>query len=198
MPARLFRISFSGELAYEIAVPAGYGDALLRALMEAGAEFGIAPYGTEALDVMRIEKGHRERAEINGQTTARDLGLGKLVSAKKDYVGRVHERAPGAAWRPTGPILVGLKAVDPAQSLSAGAHLLAPGAPASAEHDEGTSTSVAFSPTLGCDIGLGFLRRGRERIGERIRAVDLLRDHDVLCEVVDPVFIDAKGERLRG
>ena len=134
---------------------------------------------------------------VHGRTTARDLGLGKLVSAKKDCVGRVlSERS--ALVASDRPIFVGLKAVDPAQSLSAGAHLLAPGAPASAEHDDGHVTSVAPSPTLRCDIGLGFLKRGRERIGERIRAVDLLRDHDVLCEVVDPVFIDAKGERLRG
>ena len=197
VPGRLYRVSFSGELAYEVAVPAAYGDALFRALIEAGAEFGIAPYGTEALNVLRIEKGHPSGPEIDGRTTARDLGLGKLVSAKKDCVGRVlNERS--ALMASDRPILVGLKAVDPAQSLSAGAHFLAPGTPASAEHDDGHVTSVARSPTLGCDIGLGFLKRGRERIGERIRAVDLLRDHDVLCEVVDPVFIDAKGERLRG
>ncbi len=197
VPGRLYRVSFSGELAYEVAVPAAYGDALFRLLIEAGAGFGIAPYGTEALNVLRIEKGHPSGPEIDGRTTARDLGLGKLVSAKKDCVGRVLSERPALVAFDR-PILVGLKAVDPAQSLSAGAHLLAPGAPASAEHDDGHLTSVARSPTLGCDIGLGFLKRGRERIGERIRAVDLLRGHDVLCEVVDPVFIDAKGERLRG
>ncbi len=147
--------------------------------------------------MLRIEKGHPSGPEIDGRTTARDLGFGKLVSTKKDCIGRVLSERPAlvAADR---PILVGLKALDPAQSLSAGAHLLAPGAPTSAENDDGHVTSVARSPTLGCDIGLGFLKRGRDRFGERIRAVDLLRDRDVLCEVVDPVFIDAKGERLRG
>jgi len=180
-----------------IAVPAAYGDALMRALMGAGAEFGIAPYGTEALNVMRIEKGHVSGPGIDGRTTARDLGLGKLVSAKKDCIGRVLSERPElmAADR---PIIVGLKALDPAQTLSAGAHLIAPGRPALAEHDEGVVTSVAHSPMLGHDIGLGFLKRGHERMGEHIRAVDLLRGRDVLCEVVDPVFIDPKGERLRG
>ena len=96
LPARLFRISFSGELAYEIAVPAGYGDALMRRLMEAGREFGIAPYGTEALGVMRIEKGHVAGNEINGQTTARDLGLGRMMSGRKDYIGRVMAQRPGS------------------------------------------------------------------------------------------------------
>src|SRR5437016_1063045 len=76
--ARLFRLSFSGELAYELAVPARYGDAAIRAIMDAGAEFGIMPYGLEALAVMRIEKGHVAGQEMNGQLTARDLGLGRL------------------------------------------------------------------------------------------------------------------------
>ncbi len=89
VPARLFRISFSGELAYEIAVAARFGDALARALMQAGAHFGIAPYGTETLGVMRIEKGHVAGNEIDGRTTARDLGLAKMMSTKKDYVGRL-------------------------------------------------------------------------------------------------------------
>src|SRR6202008_4846395 len=85
--ARLFRLSFSGERAYELAVPARYGDATIRAIMAAGEEFGITPYGTEALGVMRIEKGHVSGPGMNGQMTARDLGLGRLVSAKKDCIG---------------------------------------------------------------------------------------------------------------
>ncbi|MEI9964422.1 MAG: hypothetical protein WDM92_06660 [Caulobacteraceae bacterium] len=69
-PARLFRVSFSGELAYELAVPARYGAALAEAILDAGAPFGIAPYGSEALGVLRIEKGHAAGPELNGQTTA--------------------------------------------------------------------------------------------------------------------------------
>jgi len=88
-PARLFRISFSGELAYEVAVPARFGDATARALMKAGAPFGIAPYGLEALSVLRIEKGHAAGGELNGQTTANDLGLGRMMSTKKDFIGAV-------------------------------------------------------------------------------------------------------------
>ena len=92
--ARLFRISFSGELAYELAVPASYGDAAIRAIMAAGKPYGIHPYGTEALSVMRIEKGHVAGNELNGQTTARDLGLEKMMSRKKDYIGRVMAARP--------------------------------------------------------------------------------------------------------
>ncbi len=96
-PARLYRLSFSGELAFEIGVPTRYGDALARALMQAGQPFGIAPYGTEALGVMRIEKGHVAGNEIDGRTTADDLGLGRMMSTKKDFIGRVHERTSGPA-----------------------------------------------------------------------------------------------------
>ncbi len=194
---RLFRVSFSGELAYEIAVAADLGDALMRALMQAGAELGIAPYGTEALNVLRIEKGHASGPEIDGRTTLGDLGLAKLGARKKDSIGRVMAARP-ALVDPDRPTLIGLQAVDRAEKLSAGAHLIAPGRPATAAYEEGHVTSVAYSPTLGCDIALAFLRRGPERIGETIRAVDLLRGSDIECRVVEPVFIDPKGERLRG
>jgi methylglutamate dehydrogenase subunit C len=197
IPARLFRISFSGELAYELAVPASYGEAAIRAIMEAGAAYRIAPYGTEALSVMRIEKGHVAGNELNGQTTARDLGLGRMMSKKKDFIGRVMAQRP-ALLDPDRPMLAGLKPVDRTQRLRAGAHFIPLGASTAAEHDEGYMTSVAFSPTLGHSIGLGLIRRGRERIGERVRAVDPVRGGDVEVEICHPVFVDPQGERLRG
>lgn len=196
IPVRLFRISFSGELAYEIAVPAGYGDALVRALMSAGADLGVTPYGTEALSVLRIEKGHVAGNELNGHTVARDLGLGRMMSSKKDYIGRVMAARP-ALVDPLRPCLVGLKPVDPGQRLRAGAHFIARGIMPSPETDEGYMTSVAFSPSLGHWIGLGLLVRGPQRIGERIRAYDPVRSGDVEVEVVAPVFLDPEGERLR-
>jgi heterotetrameric sarcosine oxidase alpha subunit len=196
VPARLFRVSFSGELAYEIAVPARYGDATIRALMEAGAEFGITPYGTEALNVLRIEKGHVGGPEINGQTTARDLGLSGMMTRDKDYIGKVMAERP-ALISAERPILVGVKPLDASRILSAGSHFLSLGAGYVAANDEGHLTSVARSPALGRDIGLGFLKRGTTRIGERIRAVDLVRGQDVECIVTSPVFVDPEGERTR-
>ena len=95
IPARLFRLSFSGEHAYELAVPADYGNMAARAVCQAGEEFGITPYGVEALSIMRIEKGHVAGGELNGTTTAGDLGLGKMVSTKKDYIGRMMAQRPG-------------------------------------------------------------------------------------------------------
>ena len=197
IPARLFRISFSGERAYEIAVPARFGDALARTLMEVGARFGITPYGTEALGVMRIEKGHVAGNEIDGRTTARDLGLAKLMSTRKDYIGRIMSNRP-ALLDPDRPTLTGLKPADKGARLRAGAHFVPVDGPASADNDQGVMTSVAFSPTLGHWIGLGLLTSGPERIGGRVRAVDPVRNNDVEVEICAPCFIDSQGERLRG
>lgn len=197
IPARLFRISFSGELAYELAVPAGYGDAMMRALMQAGEPFGITPYGIEALGVMRIEKGHVAGNELNGQTTARDLGLGRMMSAKKDYVGRLMA-GRAALVEHDRPALVGFKPVDASQRLRAGAHFIGIGKPGVLENDEGFMTSVAYSPTLQHWIGLGLLRNGPARLGERVRAFDPVRDGDIEVEICSPVFIDPEGARLHG
>jgi sarcosine oxidase subunit alpha len=194
-PARLFRLSFSGELAFEIAVPAGYGDALAKALMAAGEEFGVTPYGTEALGVMRIEKGHPAGNELNGQTTAHDLGLGKLLSKKKDFIGRALAARPFLT-DPSRQTLVGLKPVNPQDRLRAGSHLLPPGAEASAANDQGHITSAAYSPSCGHAIALALLTNGPSRIGEQIRVFDPVRGGDMLAEIVSPVFVDAEGVRL--
>lgn len=193
--ARLFRISFSGELAYELAVPARYGDALVRRLMEVGEPHGIAPYGTEALGMLRVEKGHAAGGELNGNTTASDLGLGRMMSKKKDFIGRALAGRPGLA-APDRPTLVGLRPVDRSARLRAGAHLLPSQAECTAANDQGYVTSAAFSPALGHWIGLGLLTGGPERLGEVVRAYDPVRGGDLTVEVVSPVFVDPEGKRL--
>ena len=195
--ARLFRISFSGELAFEIAVPSRFGNSLFGVLMEAGKEFGAVPYGTEALGVMRVEKGHAVGAEINGQTTARDLGLGRMVSPKKDCIGKVLADREHLL-EPDRPQLVGFKPAVAGATLVAGAHFLKEGAEPTMENDEGWMTSVCHSPTLGHAIGLGFIAGGSERIGETVRAVDLVGGSDIAVEIVSPHFVDPEGVRLRG
>jgi len=195
-PGRLFRISFSGELAYEIAVPARYGDALIRVLMQAGEEFGVVPYGTEALGVMRIEKGHAAGNELNGQTTAANLGLGRMQAKDKDCIGNTLSDRSELS-REDGLMLVGFRPVDISKTLAAGSHFIAADNEANTENDEGWMTSVAFSPSLGHSIGLGFIRQGGERKGEVVRAVDPVRGADTLVEIVSPHFVDPDGERLR-
>jgi sarcosine oxidase subunit alpha len=194
--ARLFRISFSGELAYELAVPARYGDATLRAIMAAGEPFGIVPYGLEALGSMRLEKGHVVGNELNGTTTAADLGFGRMMSRQKDFIGRVLSQRP-ALIDAQRAVLVGVKPVDRWAQLRGGAHLLTLHTDPTLENDQGHVTSAAFSPMLGQWIGLGLLIRGGERIGERVRVYDPVRNGDCQADIVDPVFFDPEGTRLR-
>lgn len=196
-PARLFRISFSGELAYEIAVPTRFGNALMAALTAAGEEFGAVPYGTEALSVMRIEKGHAAGNELCGTTTARDLGLGRMVSKKKDCIGNTMSERPGLN-KEDGLALVGFKPVDREQALSAGSHFVDKANTPVTKHDEGWMTSVCYSPNLGHSIGLGFIRNGDTRFGETVTAANPLQNRSIDVEIVSPHFIDPQGERLRG
>ena len=195
-PARLFRISFSGELAFEIAVPARFGHSMMDVLMEAGREFDAVPYGTEALGVMRIEKGHAAGNELNGQTTAHNLGMGRMVSQKKECIGNVLSQRPEMI-RDDAVKLVGLRPVNSADKLIAGSHFINRGDDATMDNDQGWMTSVAYSPSLGHSIGLGFVKSGDTRQGEIIRAVNPLKTGEIEVEIVSAHFIDPEGERLR-
>lgn len=194
--ARLFRISFSGEHAYELAVPARYGEALFRDLVARAETMDGGPYGMEALNVLRIEKGFITHAEIHGRITAFDIGLDRMVAAK-DCIGKASAARPGLVG-PEREQMVGLKPVNPLQSIGAGAHLFTPGQAPQRENDQGYVTSVCWSPTLGSHLALAFLKNGRARIGETVRLVDHLRGVDVSCQVTDPVFLDPEGRRVRG
>ncbi len=194
--ARLFRISFSGELAYEIAVPTHYGDALMRKIMEAGEEFDVTPYGTEALGVMRIEKGHAAGNELNGTTSALNLGMGRMVSKKKDSIGSTLSERPGMNTDDA-MVQVGFKPVNPSDPVPAGAHLMNATGPVDAVNDQGYITSACYSPILGHQIGIGFLKNGAERKGETMRLVSPLTGIETKVEIVSAHFVDPEGERLR-
>ncbi|MEO1788234.1 MAG: sarcosine oxidase subunit alpha family protein [Pseudomonadota bacterium] len=194
---RLFRISFSGEHAYEVAVPARYGEALYRFLLSQAEVLGGGPYGMEALNVLRIEKGFITHSEITGRVTAFDIGMERMISAKKDCIGKTAAARPGLV-DPDRERLVGLRPVGAVKQLTAGAHLFNDGAPARREHDQGYITSVGWSPTFDRYLGLGFLRRGPERYGEKVKMVDHLRGVETVCEVCNPVFFDPEGGRVRG
>ena len=194
---RLFRISFSGEHAYEVAVPARYGASLFRLLVAQAESLGGGPYGMEALNVLRIEKGFITHAEIHGRTTAYDIGMDRMVRMEKDCVGQAAAQRPGLK-DPARERLVGLKAVNPKDKLLAGAHLFATGDEATRINSAGYITSNCYSPTLESNIALGFLKNGPERYGETIKMVDHLRGVTTECEVCPPVFFDSEGGRLRG
>ncbi len=192
---RLFRISFSGEEGYEIAVPTRFGESLFRDLVAKAETMGGGPYGMEALNVLRVEKGFITHAEIHGRTTAYDIGMEKMVAAKKDCIGKTMAARP-ALVGPERQQLVGLKIAIGTPPCS-GAHLFTPGDKVGREESQGYITSFAHSDLMGACLGLGFLKNGRARHGEKIRIVDHLRGLDLTAQVCDPVFHDKDGEKLR-
>lgn len=194
---RLFRISFSGEHAYEVAVPARYGAALFAELVERAEAMGGGAYGMEALNVLRIEKGHITHSEIHGRVTAFDVGMARMISDKKDCVGKVMAAREGLI-DPMRERLVGLRPVSAVESLSAGAHVFEAGAAHVHKNDQGYVTSVCYSPDTERMIGLGFVKNGPARIGERMVVRDHVRDLTVEVEICSPVFVDPEGGRVRG
>ena len=198
IPGRLFRISFSGELAYELNVPADYGEQAWTELLEAGKELGVAVYGTEALGTMRIEKGHVAGSELDGRTTAQDLGLEGMANREKHFIGKQNSLLP--ALLDEGRLqVVGLKSLEPGRNLRIGAHLVDPNVQlGSVSPSQGHVTTTTYSPQLGYGIALGLLRDGRSRYGEQIEAVFPLDDEKMRVEICHPVFIDPEGELVRG
>jgi sarcosine oxidase subunit alpha len=197
VPMRLFRVSFTGECGYEVNVPADYGRAVWEAIIEAGRPFAITPYGTEAMHVLRAEKGYIiVGQEADGTATPDDLGLAWAIGkAKADFVGKRALARAGmmAAGRKQ---LVGLLTDDPNIVLEEGAQIVA-------TPDEpvpmtllGHVTSSYRSATLGRSIALAMLRDGRARIGERLFVP--MQGRVIGVKVVSPVFYDPQGERLHG
>lgn len=196
IPARLFRMSYSGENAYELHVPADQGCAMWEALIAAGREFGIMPYGTEAMGTLRIEKGHVVIGpEADGRTTADDLGMGKLVNAAKWCIGKPLLNRP-ALTAPGRWQLVGLTALDGA-AMPRAAKLVADPDHALPNPMLGHVTSWCWSPVLNAWIALALLANGRMRHGETLWAISPLAKARVRVQVGPPCFIDPDGERLR-
>lgn len=225
IPCRLLRVSFSGELSYEVSVPADFGASLWEALMRAGQRHGITPFGVESLNALRTEKGYLHvGADTDGSTIPDDVGFGLALSRKVgDFVGRrslsLPENVRGDRLQ-----LIGLRCLGDPSAFRPGAHLLdhLPPEPQSVTGHAGPAviptlgrplwesglrkrsvrvtsgylTSAVFSPASGCHIGLGRLRSGRSRLGETIAVYDGGR----YCQakVVDPVHYDPEGRRLRG
>ncbi|MSQ64528.1 MAG: sarcosine oxidase subunit alpha family protein [Betaproteobacteria bacterium] len=193
IPVRLLRISFSGEMAYEIYAPAGCGETLWRAISDAGPAFDLVPYGIEALGALRIEKGHVAGAEIDGRTTLADMGLARMASKKKPFIGSALMQREGLldAHRPQ---LVGLESASGDMALRAGAILCEPGRHQG--HGIGFVSSVTYSPALGRHVALGFVSRGLSREGDVIDAVFPLRGEVTPVRVRSAHFVDPEGRRL--
>lgn len=193
----LLRISYSGELGYELALPARYGDAAFRALTDAAEALGGGAYGLEAMNVLRIEKGFLTHAEIDGRVTADDLGLGRMLRQGGGFIGAELALRP-ALTAPGRKQLVGLRPLAPGAALAAGGHLFAPGAALTPDTDLGHVTSACHSPTLGHALALALVRDGRALTGQTLRLWDGLRGTDQLVEVTHPAVYDPEGGRARG
>jgi sarcosine oxidase subunit alpha len=195
VPARIFRISFTGELGYELQVPASYGLPLWEACIAAGETYGITPYGTEAMHVLRAEKGYIIAGqETDGTVTPEDLGMAWIVAQQKpDFIGkrslaRADMREPGRKQ------LVGLLPDDPNAVLDEGAQIVADPAEAVPMTMLGHVTSSYMSPNLGRAFALAMVRDGRARFGQKLY-VPLL-DRTLAVTLTEPVFLDKEGARL--
>ncbi len=190
------RISFSGERAYEVYVPAGYGPAMMDLLWAAAEPMGGCLYGLEALSTLRIEKGHVTGAELDGRVTIDDAGLGKMASPKKSCIGGALRQRPDLL-REDRPQLVGIFPKDRARTFNGGAILCKAGDVSG--FGEGWVTAVTHSPALGHWIGLGFISGGHEAWrGKDAVAADPVRQGNVEVDIVSPHMVDPKGERMHG
>ena len=195
VPTRLFRVSFTGELGFEVNVPSGYGRAVWEAIFAAGQPHGIMPYGTETMHVLRAEKGFIiVGQETDGTVTPDDAGLGWAIGkAKKDFVGKRSLARP-AMMASDRKQLVGLLTVDPKTVLEEGAQIVAdPNQPIPMTM-LGHVTSSYWSTTLDRSIALALVRGGRARIGERLSVP--MPNGPIMVELVEPIFYDPKGARL--
>jgi sarcosine oxidase subunit alpha len=194
-PVRVYRISFSGELSYEIAVPASHGAAFWKACTEAGKALGAMPYGTECLHVMRAEKGFIMIGdETDGTVIPQDLGLDWAISKKKtDYLGkRGQERtflSSPDRWK-----LVGFDTLD-GSVIPDGSYIIADGSNANGQRNtQGRVTSTYYSPTLKRGIAMGLLKHGPSRMGEVVE-FNTVAGGTVKARVRDTVFFDKDGEK---
>ena len=200
VPARVFRISFTGELSYEINVPASYGMSIWTAMMNAGDKYGITPYGTETMHVLRAEKGYIiVGQETDGTTTPQDLGMDWIVSKEKDFLGRrSFEREDNR--RKDRKQLVGLLPDNPTTIIPEGSQITA----SRQERPKfgsrvpmiGHVTSSYYSANLGRSFALALIKGGREKIGE---TVHVPLDSGVMrAQITSPVFVDLEGAKMNG
>ncbi|CDN49294.1 sarcosine oxidase subunit alpha [Neorhizobium galegae] len=197
VPARLFRVSFTGELGFELNVPADYGPAVWKAIWERAEPMGACLYGTETMHVLRAEKGYIiVGQDTDGTVTPDDAGLGWAVSSKKpDFVGIRGLKRPDLV-REGRKQLVGLLTKDPALVLEEGGQIVADPNQAKPMTMLGHVTSAYWSENCGRSIALALVAGGRARIGETLYVP--LKDRTIEVEVTDMVFFDKDGGRIHG
>ncbi len=195
VPTRLMRVSFTGELGFEINVPADFGRAVWEALTISGQPYGVTPYGTEAMHVLRAEKGYIiVGQETDGTTTPDDVGLGGMIGkTKADFVGK-RSLARASMADPRRKQLVGLSTHDPKIVLEEGTQIVSDPGQRAPMKALGHVTSSYHSPTLGRSIALAMISAGRARLGQTLFAP--MPDRNIAVKIVDPAFVDPEGARI--
>ena len=196
VPARIFRISFSGELAYEINVESGYGIFMWEKIMELGKEMNIEPYGTEALSTLRIEMGHVAGSEIDGRTIPSDLSLDGMLSKKKDFIGK-RSLQREAFTEKSREKIVGVIPLDKKTMIPEGSHLVADINAPLPNPKLGHISASCWSVEYNNPFSLAILKDGKNRIGEKIFALSPLKNKSIPVEIVSSHYVDPKGERAR-
>ena len=196
VPARIFRISFSGELAYELNVESDFGNFMWEKIIEVGDEFKIQPYGTEALSTLRIEMGHVAGSELDGRTIPYDNGLDGLVSKKKDFIGKrsLNREAFKAQNRQR---VVGVVPLDKKTSIPEGSHLVKEATAKLPNPKLGHISASCWSVEYNNPFSLAILKDGKNMIGKKLYALSPLKKKSIPVEIVSSHYVDPKGERVR-
>ena len=196
IPARIFRISFSGELAYEINVESGYGVFIWEKMMEVGKEMNIEPYGTEALSTLRIEMGHVAGSEIDGRAISSDLSLEGMLSKKKDFIGK-RSLNREAFINPSREKIVGVIPLDKKTMIPEGSHLVSDSKATLPNPKLGHISASCWSVEYNNPFSLAILKDGKNKIGEKLYALSPLKNKNIPVEIVSSHYVDPKGERVR-
>ena len=194
--ARVFRISFSGELAFEINVMSDYGEKIWNKIIAIGENFGIQPYGTEALSTLRIEMGHIAGTEIDGRTIAHDLSLEGMLNQKKDFIGKrsLNRKAFTAENREK---IVGVVPIDKKTSIPEGSYLVENAKARLPNPKLGHVSASCWSVEYDNPFSLAIIKDGKNRKGQKLFAVSPLKNTVVPVEIVSQHYVDPDGERVR-
>ena len=194
--ARIFRISFSGELAYEVNVESDNGNFMWEKIIEIGEDFDLQPYGTEALSTLRIEMGHVAGSELDGRTIPYDTGLDGLVSKKKDFIGKrsLLKKAYNEKDRQR---LVGVVPLDKKTSIPEGSHLVKDPKGRLPNPKLGHISASCWSVEHNNPFSLAILKDGKNMIGSKLYAMSPLKNKTIAVEIVSSHYVDPKGERVR-
>ena len=196
VPARIFRISFSGELAYEINVQSDHGMFMWEKMMEIGKDYGIQPYGTEALSTLRIEMGHVAGPELDGRTIPYDVSLDGMVSKKKDFIGK-RSLSKIAFNQSDRQKIVGLIPTDRKTSIPEGSHLVVDQNAKLPNPKLGHVSSSCWSVENNNPFSLAILKDGKNMIGKKLFAVSPLKNKSIEVEVISSHYVDHEGKRVR-